>query len=72
MTDRVIEIVTFIRAKRTADEMAEQMRCQLQHSTPEELGWPDLTPEELVAAEWRCWFDEEMNCEPELEEADDE
>ena len=46
-------------ATRIANEMAAEMRRKLEDATPEELGWPDMTPDELVAAEWRCWVEAE-------------
>jgi hypothetical protein len=48
------------RAREVADEMAAQMAAALEHATPEELGWRGLTPEELIASEWKSWFDEEI------------
>jgi hypothetical protein len=51
------------RAKAIADEAAADMRRQLEGLTPADIadmGWPDLTADELVASEWQCWFDEEM------------
>ena len=47
-------------AVRAANEAAERMCEQLRYSTPDELGWPDKTAEELIAAEWRSWFEEEQ------------
>jgi hypothetical protein len=41
-------------AARTAAEQAIEMARQLEHLTPEKMGWPDLSPEELVASEFRC------------------
>jgi hypothetical protein len=54
------EIIITERAKCTARAMAAEMRRNLEDATPEELGWPHLTPDELVASEWRCWFQEEL------------
>jgi hypothetical protein len=39
------------RAARIADAAAERMRKALETRTPDELGWPGLTPDELVASE---------------------
>jgi hypothetical protein len=47
-------------AEQVADEMSRQMLRQLEHNTPAELGFPDMTADELVASEWRCWFEEEQ------------
>jgi hypothetical protein len=41
-----------------ADEMAAQMRRNLEVLTPAQMGWPGLTAEELIAAERQCWLDE--------------
>jgi len=49
------------RAARTAAEQAIGMAHQLEHLTPEEMGWFGLSPEELVASEFQCWLSEEMN-----------
>jgi hypothetical protein len=49
------------RAERVATEQANEMRRQLEHSTPAELGWPGLTAEQLIAAEYKCWLVEELN-----------
>jgi len=49
------------RAAMTAAEQAIEMARQLEHLTPEEMGWPCLSPEQLVASEFRCWLSEEMN-----------
>jgi hypothetical protein len=49
------------RATRQAAESAIEMARQLEHSTPANLGWPKLSPQELVAFEFRCWLSEEMN-----------
>lgn len=37
------------------------MRRQLETLSPAEMGWPRLTPDELVERERRCWFDDEDN-----------
>jgi hypothetical protein len=47
-------------ATRIADEMADEMRHKLQDATPEDLGYPGMTADELVASEWRCWFKQEL------------
>ena len=47
-------------AARVADDQAAEVRRQLEYITPEELGWPGMTADELVASEWKCWFDEEL------------
>jgi len=49
------------RAAMTASEQAIGMARQLEHSTPEEMGWPGASPEELVSSEFQCWLSEEMN-----------
>jgi hypothetical protein len=50
------------RATRQAAESAIEMAFrQLEHSAPANLGWPKLSPEELVASEFRRWLSEEMN-----------
>jgi hypothetical protein len=48
--------------------MAAQMAAALEHATPEELGWRGLTPEELIASEWRSWFEEEIRRRLPMEE----
>jgi hypothetical protein len=45
----------------TAAEQAIEMARKLEHLTPEKMGWPGLSPAELVASEFRCWLMEEMN-----------
>jgi hypothetical protein len=47
------------RAERVAAECAAEMRRQLQYHTPAEMGFPDMTVEELVESEYRCWLAEE-------------
>jgi hypothetical protein len=48
------------RAERHATEQANEMRRKLEHLTPAQMGWPGLTAEELIASEYRCWLDEEL------------
>ena len=48
------------RVERVADECAAQMRRKLEHLTPAQMGWPDMTAQELVAAEYQCWLQEEL------------
>jgi hypothetical protein len=48
------------RAVRVADEQASEMRRKLAELTPVDMGFPDITAEELIESEWCCWFDEEM------------
>jgi hypothetical protein len=55
-------------ACRTADEAAHEARENLETLTPEDLGYAGLTAEEVIASEWRCWFEGAWN----LEHADDE
>ena len=46
--------------EQVADEMADEMRRKLEAGlTPADMGWPDLTPEELVESERRSWLEEE-------------
>ena len=45
----------------SADEAARRMCEKLEHSTPAEMGWPDLTAEELVESERRAWLDEDSS-----------
>jgi len=50
------------RAVRVADCQANEMRRRLEGSSPALLGWPaQMTAEELIESEWRCWFSAEMN-----------
>ena len=42
------------RAEQVAIEQSNEMRRKLEHSTPAQLGWPDLTAEELIATEYQC------------------
>ena len=42
-----------------ADEMANAMRRKLHHATSEELGWPGMTSEELIASERISWLEEQ-------------
>jgi hypothetical protein len=37
------------------------MARQLEHLTPAQLGFPGLTAEELIASEYQCWVNEEIN-----------
>lgn len=52
------------RAERVARDAAAEMRRQLEHCTPADMGWPALTAEELIASEYQCWLaaeaDEEL------------
>jgi hypothetical protein len=48
------------RAQKLADEMAAEMARKLQHSTPADMGWPDVTPEQLIEGERRCWLEDEL------------
>jgi hypothetical protein len=41
-----------------ANEMADQMRRNLEVLTPAQMGWPHLTPEQLIESERQCWLDE--------------
>ena len=45
------------RAEQVAIEQSNEMRRKLEDSTPAQLGWPDLTAEELIAAEYQCSLD---------------
>lgn len=47
-------------AIRIATECATAMARKLEHSTPEKMGYSDMTPEELIASEWRTWFEQEL------------
>ena len=50
------------RAERVAAECAAELRLKIQHLTPAELaemGWPDMTVEEIIEAEHYCWLEEE-------------
>jgi hypothetical protein len=51
------------RAAAVAAEMADEMRRKLEYATPAELGWPNLTAEELIASEYQCWLIEEHRIE---------
>jgi hypothetical protein len=52
---------SLFRATITAAEQAIEVARQREHSTPEGTGWPGLSPQDLVASEFRCWLTEEMN-----------
>jgi hypothetical protein len=47
-------------ARRVATEQAASMRRQLEDLTPAQMGYGDMTADELVAREYRTWFAEEM------------
>jgi hypothetical protein len=49
------------RAALVAAEQAIEMARKLEDSTPAEMGWPELSPEELIASEFRCWLMEEAH-----------
>ena len=46
-------------AERVGDAAASEMRRQLEDLTPEDLGYPGMTADELIASERQCWIDEE-------------
>jgi hypothetical protein len=48
------------KAMQVADEQAAELARQLEIATPTELGWPDMTAEELIESERRCWFEDVM------------
>jgi hypothetical protein len=43
-----------------ATEQASEMRRKLEHLTPAQLGFPGMTADELIASEYRCWLDAEL------------
>jgi hypothetical protein len=48
------------RAGRLANEQAAEMRSKLDGGlTPADMGFKDQTADQLVASEWKTWFDEE-------------
>jgi hypothetical protein len=49
-------------AARIADAMADEMRRNLEVLTPEGMGLENMSPEELIASEWQCWYYEEVRC----------
>ena len=48
------------RAHALADEMAGEMARKLQHSTPAHMGFPNVTTEQLIEGERRCWLEHEL------------
>jgi hypothetical protein len=46
-------------AARHADEAAAAMARKLEHTTPAEMGYGNMTPEELIASERQAWLEEE-------------
>jgi hypothetical protein len=49
------------RAEQVAAECAAELRRKIQHLTPAELaemGWPDMTVEEIIEAEYYCRLEE--------------
>lgn len=52
--------ITASKAGQAADEAAAEMKRKLDGGlTPADMGWPYLSPTELVASEWKRWFDED-------------
>ena len=52
---------TRTRAERVADAAAQEMKLRLEKGfTPEEIGFRQMTAEELVKLEWWCSHDHEM------------
>lgn len=49
------------RAAAVANEAANEMARQLEHATPAELGWPDMTAEGLIESERKAWYAEELH-----------
>ncbi len=49
------------RARQVANGKIEAMRLKLEDTTPEEMGWPDISPEDLVVSEWWCWYRDEID-----------
>lgn len=48
------------RIQQVADDMAAEMRRKLDSGlTPADLGWPNMSANELVLSEWRAWVEEE-------------
>jgi hypothetical protein len=47
----------------TADQAAQEARENLETLAPEDLGYAGFTAEEVVASEWRCWFEGVWNQE---------
>ena len=45
---------------RARAEKAAQMRERLKHTHPRLLGWPGLSPEQLIISEYHRWFQEEL------------
>jgi hypothetical protein len=48
------------RAIDVATEQALELARKLEGNTPAELGFDGMTAEQLVASEWKCWFEEEL------------
>jgi hypothetical protein len=49
------------KAEQIADEAAAEIKRQLDMGcTPDDLGYPGMTADELIASEWKAWHAEEM------------
>jgi hypothetical protein len=42
-----------------ADECAAEMKRKLETLTPADMGFDDISAEELIHSKWKSWFDEE-------------
>jgi hypothetical protein len=57
------------RAAGVADECAAEMKQKLDDGeTAEKMGFGPMSAAELIASEWKCWFDEESHIDLKEEE----
>jgi hypothetical protein len=61
--DAAYRIIFDSHAGRVANEAAQRMREKLKTLKPEDLGFPGMTDEEVIASEWRSWFAAELAAE---------